>query len=113
MRKATPPSFIIPFLLLLNIFSAGVLFSQTLTVSPSQLNFGNAFENAPDSLQLTVSNNLGHTVNVTGMKFYTTYGNPAFSASSTYFSIADGSSQTVWIKFSPLHNIVHNSQLVI
>ena len=36
-----------------------------------------------------------------------------FSCSNTNFSIADGSSQTVWIKFSPRHNVYHNSELVI
>ncbi len=87
--------------------------SQTVTLSSSQLNFGVTYENAPDSLQLTINNNLGKTVNVTGFRFYTIYGQPAFSCSNSNFSIADGSSQTVWIKFAPKHNIYHNSELVI
>ncbi len=94
-------------------FSFSLSQSQTLTVSTSQLNFGIAYENAPDSLQLTINNNLGKTVNVTGLRFYTIYGQPAFSCSNNNFSIGDGNSQTVWIKFSPLHNIYHNSELVI
>ena len=100
-------------IILLNLFFIQNLFSQTLTVSSSQLNFGNAYENAPDSLPLTIFNNMGHTVHVTGMKFYTTYGSPAFSSSQYDFSINNGSSQQVWIKFSPRHNIFHNSELVI
>ncbi|MEP7168788.1 MAG: hypothetical protein ABI855_05405, partial [Bacteroidota bacterium] len=83
-------------------------FPQTLTVSAAQLNFGNAFENAPDSLQITIYNNMGKTVDVTGIKFYSTYGNPAFAASASGFSIPDASSNTIWIKFSPQHNIFHN-----
>ncbi len=100
-------------LLLLTVFSSEELFSQTLTVSSSQLNFGNAYENAPDSLPLTIFNNMGHVVSVTGVKFYDTYGSPAFSVNTSWFSIADGSSQQVWVKFSPRHNIVHNSEMVI
>lgn len=87
--------------------------AQTITVSSSQLNFGVVYENAPDSLQLTISNSIGKTVNISGFRFYTTYGQPAFSCNTTAFSIADGASQTVWIKFAPLHNILHNSELVI
>jgi hypothetical protein len=99
--------------LLLFIFFLEGVFSQTLTVSSSQLNFGNVYENDPDSLPLTIYNNMGHAVDVTGIKFYNTYGVPAFSVNANGFSIADGSSYQVWIKFSPRHNILHNSELVI
>ncbi|MEO5572354.1 MAG: endonuclease [Bacteroidia bacterium] len=98
---------------LLNSFFTVKIFCQTLTVNSAQLNFGNAYENAPDSMQLTVYNNMGKDVTVTGIKYYTTYGIPAFSASATAFTITDGSSNTIWIKFSPQHNIFHNSEMII
>ena len=100
-------------LMLMMVFSAEKIFSQTLTVSSSHVNFGNAYENAPDSLPLTIYNNMGRTIQVTGMKFYSTYGSPAFSANTNSFAIANGSSQVAWIKFFPRHNIFHNSELVI
>ena len=87
--------------------------SQTLTVSTSQLNFGIVSENNPDSLSLTIYNNIGKTVLVSDIKFFKIYGAPAFSASLSNFYINDGFSQTIWIKFSPSHNIYHNSELVI
>lgn len=87
--------------------------AQTLTVSTSNLNFGNAYENAPDSLQLTIFNNLNHAVQVTGIKFYATYSSPAFSVNTDYFNIPSLLSQSVWVKFSPFHNIFHNSEMVI
>jgi deoxyribonuclease-1 len=87
--------------------------AQTLTVSSAQLNFGTADELNPDSIQLTIYNNMGKSVNVTNMHFYNFYGAPAFSASQNNFTISDGSSQAVWIKFAPVHNIYHNSELVI
>lgn len=98
---------------LLFAFSLCSLQAQTLTVSASQLNFGVVYENAPDSLQLTINNTLGKTVNVSSFRFYSIYGQSAFSCANSNFIIADGSSQTVWIKFSPQHNIYHNSELVI
>ncbi len=91
-----------------------LLKAQGLTVSQSQLNFGVAFENAPDSLLLTIQNPTSNDITVTGIKFYTTYGQPAFSSQLTSsFVIPGGGSQTDWIKFSPRHNILHNTEMVI
>ena len=92
---------------------ASNLFSQALTVSSQQLNFGTAFENAPDSLQLAITNTLSRNVSVNGIVFYNTYGLPAFSARERNFTIAASASKTIWIKFSPRHNILHNSEMVI
>ena len=92
-------------------FLPGV-FSQALTVN-AQLNFGVAYENAPDSLPLTITNTLNRVVNVNGIKFYDTYGVPAFSASEDHFSINPLSAYHIWIRFSPRHNIFHNSEMVI
>lgn len=86
--------------------------AQQLTVN-SQVIFGSVTETTPDSSQITLSNNSGQTISVTGYRFYNTYGVPAFSTSALTISIASGSSQNIWIKFSPLHNIFHNSELVI
>ena len=64
-------------------------------------------------MQLTVTNTLNRTVKVNGIRFYTTYGVPAFSASEQNFSIPASSAYNIWIKFSPRHNIQHNSEMVI
>ena len=88
--------------------------AQGLTVSSAQLNFGVAYENAPDSLLLTIQNPTSRDISVTGIKFYTTYGQPAFSSRFTNaYVISAGSSQAEWIKFSPRHNILHNTEMVI
>jgi hypothetical protein len=100
-------------LLLIGLFFAVYLNGQTLTVNSPQLNFGTVFENNPDSIALTIYNNLGKTVNVTGIKFYDIYNNKPFSCSHTVFSIPDGGSQQIYIKFSPLHNIFHNTEMVV
>ena len=87
--------------------------AQGLTVDFAQLNFGVAYENAPDSLLLTIQNPTSRDITVTGIKFYSTYGQPAFSSQYNSFVITAGSSQTDWIKFSPRHNILHNTEMVI
>lgn len=48
-----------------------------------------------------------------GIVFYNTYGLPAFSARERNFTIAASAFKTIWIKFSPRHNILHNSEMVI
>lgn len=87
--------------------------AQQLYTSTNQLNFGVAYENQSDSLSLTIRNAIGRPVTVTDIKFYATYGQNAFTASSNVFTIPANDSATVWIRFSPRHNIFHNSELVI
>lgn len=87
--------------------------AQGLTLSASQLNFGVAYENAPDSLTLTISNPTAAAINVTGFRFYNIYGEPAFSAADNYLTVPAGGSATTWIRFSPRHNIFHNTEMVV
>lgn len=82
-------------------------------MSPSQLNFGIVTETSPDSLQVTISNSTGKTVTLKAYRFYTIYGQPAFSCNNSPLSISDGSSVSLWIRFRPEHNIFHNSELFI
>ncbi len=105
MFKSIP---LFSLLCLLNVLS----FGQQLSVN-TQVVFGSVTEITPDSSQITISNNSGKTLNVTGYRFYNTYGTPAFSTSASNLSIANGSSKSIWIKFSPKHNIYHNSELII
>jgi hypothetical protein len=43
--------------------------AQSLTLSSSQINFGNVYENAPDSVQITLKNGGIKPVLVTNMQF--------------------------------------------
>ncbi|KAA9324925.1 endonuclease [Adhaeribacter soli] len=92
----------------------GTVQAQTLQANKTQLAFGNATEIAPVTQQVVISNPLNYSVNVTGIRFFTTYGAPAFSVNQTLpLSIPAGGSQTLTVTFSPLHNIAHNSEMVI
>ena len=86
--------------------------AQTITVGSAQLTFGTATEVAPQTRPLTVQNPTGAPIAVVA-KLFDTYGQPAFSVSPSTFTVAAGSSQTLTVTFAPLHNIAHNSELVL
>ncbi|HQF27955.1 MAG TPA: hypothetical protein PLD36_05010, partial [Bacteroidia bacterium] len=87
--------------------------AQSLSVQSAQINFGSVTELLPDSEQVVLTNNNIYDVHVTGYHFYTTYGQPAFSTSAGNFTVPAGGNYSFWVKFSPRHNILHNSELVI
>lgn len=74
--------------------------AQGLTISTPQLDFGTVLDTQPDSLPLSVTNTLTRSVIVTDIRFYTTYGAPAFSTPYRWFTLAPGASNTIWVKFS-------------
>lgn len=92
---------------------SNAILAQTLSVQPTQINFGTVTELVADSQQVVLTNNNNYDVHVNGYHFYTTYGQPAFSTSSGSFMVPAGGSYSIWVKFAPLHNILHNSELVI
>jgi len=94
------------------LFVSGA-YSQALTVSSTQMNFGDVYENAPQNLSLVLTNTLNRTVNIYGIRFYSIYGLPAFSSADQHFSIGPLASDTIWVTFAPRHNIYHNSEMVI
>lgn len=87
--------------------------AQNIVVTPSQLNFGSVSEIVTDSLPVTIQNNSGNTLTVTGYRFYNTYGQPAFDCQSALPVIASGANAQIYIRFHPRHNILHNSELLI
>jgi len=87
--------------------------AQVLTVDQTQLNFGTVNEITPDSLQLTITNTSATPITVNQIKFYNTYNTTPFSVNESNFTIAANGNKTVWVKFSPQHNIMHNSEMII
>jgi deoxyribonuclease-1 len=84
---------------------------QTISVLPTQLNFGTVNELVPDSMVLMVSNPAPVPVTVFA-DYFTTYGQPAFSSVPSFTVPANGSIQFK-VAFAPKHNILHNSELVL
>ena len=86
---------------------------QGLIANLNQINFGTVNEISGSSRTVIITNTLSRAVNVSEVRFYTTYGAPAFSTTSTSFSIAPGADYSLSVWFTPRHNIFHNSEMVV
>ena len=95
--------------LLLPLFAT----SQIITADSSSINFGVVLVGETDSALVTLTNAEPGTLNVTNIKFYSIYGEVPFSAAQTVFTIPGNGSASVWIYFSPIQNILHNSTMVV
>lgn len=90
-----------------------VVFAQhPLLVSSGQLNFGNVVETAPDSLPLTFTNTSIKPISVTETRFYSYYKGMPFSTRDSVFTVPASGSKTIFIKFAPIQNMAHNSEVV-
>ena len=89
------------------------VFAQPLEISTHRLQFGGVTDILPDSLPLVLKNASTSSLTVTEVRFYNIYGKPAFSTQNVPFAIAPADSQTIFVKFSPLHNIYHNTEMVL
>ena len=87
--------------------------AQPLELSKNKLLFGGVTELIPDSLPIVLRNPSSSTLTVTEIRFYDTYGESAFSTRNTPFTIPPADSQSIYITFSPRHNIYHNTEMVI
>jgi len=97
------------FTLLLPLFAT----SQIVSADSTSINFGVVLVGSTDSSLVTLTNNSVAPLNVTNIKFYSIYGEVPFSASQSSFTIPGNGVQSVWIYFSPVQNILHNSTMVV
>ena len=100
-------------ILILIIFFPGLLKAQTLIPTPTTLNFGDAFENQIDSLNLDLSNPLPYAVNVTDIRFFDTYSQPDFWVNTSSVVVPALGSYTLKVYFQPRHNISYNSEMLL
>ncbi|MDB9964227.1 endonuclease, partial [Vicingaceae bacterium] len=87
--------------------------SQIISSDSSSINFGVVMVGSTDSSLVTLTNNSVIPLNVTNIKFYSIYGEVPFSTSQSTFSIPGNGTQSVWIYFSPVQNVLHNSIMVV
>ncbi|MBI1191719.1 MAG: DUF1573 domain-containing protein [Bacteroidetes bacterium] len=83
--------------------------AQTLELSSSALAFGDVFTDDPAELSLELTNTGEGEITISDANTY----NPAFEALDTAWTIAAGAAVTITVRFSPRHNIPHNSELVL
>ncbi|MEM7039854.1 MAG: hypothetical protein AAF570_22970, partial [Bacteroidota bacterium] len=74
------------------------------------MNFFTVFQGAPDSINVTVTNNSGRQYRATDVGFHHT---DAFWASETSFTINPGQSRTIKVYCDPRHNISYRDFLII
>ncbi len=87
--------------------------AQVLTVDQNQLNFGSVNDTTMDSLSVILTNTSNSDITVNQVKFYNTYNSTPFSVANDNFTILANSSKTIWVRFQPSHNILHNSEMLI
>jgi len=83
--------------------------AQTLELSLSTLAFGDVFTDDPAELSLELTNTGEGEITISDANAF----NPAFEALDTAWTLAAGATVTVAVRFSPRHNIPHNSELVL
>ncbi len=86
---------------------------QIISADSTSINFGVVMVGSTDSALVTLRNNDAAPLSVTNIKFYTIYGEVPFSASQTSFTIPGNASSAIWVYFSPVQNILHNSTMVV
>ncbi len=95
------------------IFMVAHALAQGLVSRQSQLVFGETNELQLDSLAITLLNGAPETVRIKEVRFYQTYGQPAFYTSLDTITLTPGDSVEAWVYFKPRHNIYHNSELLL
>ncbi len=87
--------------------------AQCLQLSSSQLSFGVVTETQAQTLNLTVSNTCSSPIDITSIKFYSVVQSMPFSVSNTSYTIPAGGSVVIPVTFLPIHNILHNTEMVL
>lgn len=87
--------------------------SQVLTANPATVDFGVVNEITPDSVWVWIKNTTVEEINILSVvRIDDNYGNMPFSVSPAVFSVLPLDSTGVWIKFKPVHNVKHESEIV-
>lgn len=102
--------------ILLTIFGIFILqsaFTQSLSISPTVLNFGTQTEEELDSLQLTITN-LDLQEATIGIKIPISYYNrKTFWVKDSSFTLSIGGSRQVWVYCRITHNLLNNSEIIV
>lgn len=92
---------------------AGYTQPPSLFPLDSSLNFGNVDVGNRDSILVHLSNNGPCTQKITAIKFYSIYDKFPFFSKQDTLSITKNASDSIWIYFEPVQNILHNSEMIV
>jgi len=87
--------------------------AQIIEADATQLDFGVVLVGKTDSMQVNLKNTSSDSLVVTNIKFYTIYNEIPFSAAQNTFTIPANGTYSLWVYFTPIQNILHNSEMVI
>jgi endonuclease I len=90
-----------------------VLQAQPLQLNPSSLNFGSVDELDADSLVFSMVNNLNEPLRISKLHLPSIFGNEPFSLHSSSLNIAPQGSANLYIKLQAVHNVSHESALIL
>lgn len=99
--------------LFIPLFLPLLMAGQIIRPDSTSINFGNVMVGNTDSAQVVLSNTSASAVNVNNVKFYSIYSEKPFSSSDTSFTIPANGTKNIWVYFSPIQNVLHNSTMVI
>lgn len=91
----------------------GAVLGQEKLLHTPVLNFADTYENTTDSQLLSIRNNNPFEVRIKEIRFYHTYSASAFSTAAQTLVLPAASADSIWIRFNPRHNIVHNSEMLV
>ncbi|MEQ8625719.1 MAG: endonuclease [Vicingaceae bacterium] len=90
-----------------------IIKAQIIQADSAQLDFGVVLVGETDSMQVNLKNTSSDSLVVTNIKFYTIYNEIPFSAAQNTFTIPANGTYSLWVYFTPVQNILHNSEMVI
>lgn len=103
------------FALLLSLLSILPIysFSQAISVSTSQINFGLLYYGDSDSTLVEISNLTNEELQIDAPVFFDVYGSYPFYVNAYPTSLSVGQTSSFYIVYKPVHNMAHNSEVVI
>ncbi|MFT6801715.1 MAG: deoxyribonuclease-1 [Salibacteraceae bacterium] len=90
-----------------------MIFGQSIDFSAKYFDFQTVIDTDSDSIQLTLTNNSGYDISVTGIKFMQIYDAQPFFVKDSVFSISIGNAYDIWVYFEPEQNILHQMKAVV
>ena len=97
------------FLILFSIYAWG---NVPFRLSVNQLNFNTLNETQRDSLPVTITNDFNGSIRI-HLQFFGIFQDTAFSVSPSDFTIPQGGSRTVHVRFAPKHNVRYETAMMV
>lgn len=88
-------------------------FGQSVELNASQINFGTLTYGTPDSVLVEITNLLNEEVFLEAPEFFDFYGSSPFYVNTYPESIEANGAGSFYVVFNPIHNMVHNSEMVV